>query len=469
MIPFHPFARFTGRNRPRECQPTQPMNAKIFTFLLLALIALPNTAAGEGESAGADKALIQLAHEKMAAAIRLDAMVDPAHGRAFNGVFISKEGLALIEIESLVWKGKPTAVTSDGTPLKLGRVLGLFPKADLDLMKFEHHPKTWVEFAAKDLEVGDAAAVIVTDTLKKTVLDGKVPPVVGNILAKRSCARGDYRKKDFTKILSLGSGLTTEQRMHLGGGAFVIDKDGHLVAFFYSQSIRKDQVLLELTPAVALADSIREMVKDDKAIPFPLAEANNPMDPILMDAAFNAMGYSRRMGNKAESRRFLKELLGRYPNSFFLKDTALDTWTYFDPDDPLVGLDDFAVLKSDSPVPDQVKTLDCRAFLLMEMARLEKELEARKRLTGKAIEARKSAIALSPEDEPMCRYFLAQAYFNLERFKDAESLMREAYPSYSDSIEFVEDFERILIKLGKWQEADKMADRVYELSEIYRR
>ncbi|MCF7675838.1 MAG: tetratricopeptide repeat protein [Akkermansiaceae bacterium] len=438
---------------------------KTTTSLLLAILAglFPGIAAAGPEPAGAvakdaNVALARLACEKQAAAIRLDSKVGSNQGQASSGVFISKEGLSLINLSSLVWKEKPTAVTADGTPLKLGKILGLFPTADLALMKFEHRPKTWVEFAGKDLEVGDAVAVIVVDSQKKTIQDGKVPPVIGKILAKRSCARGDYRKKEFTQILSLGSGLTLKQRLHLAGGPFVINKDGHLVAFFYSQTMRKEQVLLALTPVVTLADSISHMVKEDKAIPFPLSEANNPMDPVLMDPAFNRMAVSRRMGNREESRRCLKELLARYPASFLLKDWALDTVNYYDPADPLVGLEDFPVCDPADPVPDQVKSLDCRAFLLIEMG-----------LTEKAIEARKSAIALSPKDEPVTRHFLARAYFNLGRFEEAESLMREAYPSYWDSIEFAGDYERILIKLGKFEEADKMSDRIYELSEIYRR
>lgn len=436
------------------------MNTKTIFFLLLALFAPPSTAAEEGESAKTDKPLIQLVREKMAAAIRLDARVNVSQGQAFDGVFISKDGLALIDLSSLVWKEKPTAVTADGTPLKLGRVLGLFPKADLALMKFEHHPKTWMEFAAKDLEVGDTAAVLVIDTLKKTVLDGKVPPVMGKILAKRSCGRGDYRKMEFTEILSLGSGLNTEQRLHLARGPFVIDKDGHLVACFYAQTVRSGsgQIHIELTPIVALANSIREMVEKDNSIPFPLSEKNNPTNPVLMDSTYNHMSVSMRMGNQKEARRLLKELLPRYPANLFLKDTSLVTGGYYDPDDPLVSLADFPVLKSDAPVPDQVRTFFCRAFL--HSAAGDNEM---------AIKARKSAIALSPKNEPTCRFFLSQVYFNLNKFEEAESLMREAYPSFSDSIGFVEHFERILIKLGKLEEADKLADRVYELSEIYRR
>lgn len=437
------------------------MNTRIiFPLFLLLLAPLLTGVAGaaEGTPVETDKLLVKLAHEKMAAAIRLDAKVSSHEGQAFCGVFISKEGLALINLSSLVWKEKPSAVTADGKPLKLGRILGLFPSADLALMKFDHHPDTWMEFAEKELEVGDTAAVMVFDPLKKTVLDGELPPVTGRILAKRSCPRGDYRKKEFTNILSLGSGLTLQQRLHLAGGPFVIDGDGHLVAFFYSQTMRSEQVLLVLTPVVALADSISEMMKEDKAIPFPLSEADNPMDPVLMDAAYNGMVSSERLGNKAESRRVLKELLRRYPTSFHLKDAALDTVTYFDPADPLVSLDDFPVCDPGAPVPDQVKTLDCRAFLLTE-----------KGLTEKAIEARKAAIALSPKDEPICRHFLAKTYFNLKRYEEAEILMREAYPSYSDSIEFVGEYERLLIKLGKFEEADQMGNRVYELAGIYRR
>jgi hypothetical protein len=152
---------------------------KTITSLGLAfmVVLLPAVAYAQPEpDKQADAApLPKLATEMRAAALKLTWTVEGGYKVNALGAFVSKDGPAFIDLSSLVWNEKPTAVTADGTPLKLGRVLGLFPKADLALMKLEHHPETWMEFAEKELEEGDVAAVVVTDSLNKTILSLHFP------------------------------------------------------------------------------------------------------------------------------------------------------------------------------------------------------------------------------------------------------------------------------------------------------
>ena len=81
----------------------------------------------------------------------------------------------------------------------------------------------------------------------------------------------------------------------------------------------------------------------------------------------------------------------------------------------------------------------------------------------------KAAIALSPRDYPHARASLADLYRNLNRLDESESLYREAYPVWKDSILFIEGFELLLTKQGKFDLAQKLTNRVYGLEKIYRK
>lgn len=49
------------------------------------------------------------------------------------GVFISADGLAFVDLSTIAFQRKPIVVTTDGTELPFGTILGIFPDHELAL------------------------------------------------------------------------------------------------------------------------------------------------------------------------------------------------------------------------------------------------------------------------------------------------------------------------------------------------
>jgi len=78
-------------------------------------------------------------------------------------------------------------------------------------------------------------------------------------------------------------------------------------------------------------------------------------------------------------------------------------------------------------------------------------------------------LALCPADEPQIPKTLGVFYLQLDQLAEAELFLQQALASEPEAIGLVEALERILTRLGKFDEADKMTKRYYELGRIYRR
>jgi hypothetical protein len=78
-------------------------------------------------------------------------------------VFISEDGLALMNVLPLCTTQRPVITAADGTTLKFGAILGIFPTQDLALMKFQHRPKVWLRLAPNEPDVGEQLALVTID------------------------------------------------------------------------------------------------------------------------------------------------------------------------------------------------------------------------------------------------------------------------------------------------------------------
>lgn len=224
------------------------INIKKSLIALLIAALFPSLAtelsAGELPDNSTNTTLAELAGTKRAAVLRAIVWQTASERdrEAWSiGVFISADGLALMDLQGLVKQKKPTIEVADGKRLEFGKILGIFPEQELALMKFNHHPKAWISLASKEPEIGETLALLPLDQINQW--KSEIPAVVGPVMAKRSSTTPNLRVTRFTKTLSLGAGLSPVQRASLGPGCFAIDREGKLVAFTNGTDSSGRQVL----------------------------------------------------------------------------------------------------------------------------------------------------------------------------------------------------------------------------------
>ena len=424
---------------------------KTVPILLLIIIASICTGVALPEQRLAD-----LAASKRAAALK---MVLPRRSSAIAhhkvqslGVFISDDGLALVDVTLLCLGQKPMVVTADGTTLKFGTILGIFPEQHLALMKFKHRPKLWLRLAPKEPEVGEEIALVTHDV--KNTMDGVGPPVSGPIMAKRSIVTVSLQVDQFMRGLSLGTSLTQKQYMNQGGGWFAINRDGDLAAFFQGMRPTGRNTLIHLSPIVSIADQVEKLANSGQSIPFPLAKDRIPMDLAVLDSDWTLMCSAHNRRDFTAVRRLHKKLKARYPTSGQLK--------------TILSKMDVAELEAEQRGN---RTSGAEGSALEQIYNLTPEVNEK---FGKsdykgAIALMEKIVELSPKDHPGYREQLAMLYLEVDRLEDAERLFRDAYSSCPESIDLCEKLESLLIKQNKLKEADVMTKRIYELEKIYRR
>jgi tetratricopeptide (TPR) repeat protein len=430
----------------------------IATIILIMLTSLfPALLFGAEKAPGLDPknraALAKLAVEKRRALIGLREE-DPANrGQPYLGVFISKDGLALISLPSLARKTKPSLWLAGETQLEFGTILGIFPELELSLVKFKHRPQVWLDIAKSEPDVGDSVALVPSE--QGNIWKGKIPPVIGPIMVKRSGMTTSLRSTRFRRILSLGASLTPKQRSFLSPGCFAINQGGDLVAFMGGTQEDQYQTLILLRSANNLSGQIEKLAKGGKAIPFPLSAENSLINLDLIDNDFRAMDLALFERDQLKAQRHFEILLKRYPANLDIK---LRAPYLMDRNNPSLKLANFPPDPKASKA-DQIKILAARANICL----------MKKDFKGAIRELEASTIPkLCPEDFSRQRSMLAGLYYNEGNFDKAEELYRQAYPFNSDSIDFVASFEALLVKQKKFKESSKLGKRDSELSKIYR-
>ncbi len=403
--------------------------------------------------ARADEILAAAAVASREAAVILTIDYSPTvQGHGF-GAFVSEDGLALVTLALVCGEQKPRVTVADGTPLKFGAILGIFPEQDVALMKFAHRPKVWLRLAATEPDAGASVALVLVDP--KHPRAGKIPSVMGPVMAKRSVPASGLRETAFAKVLSLGAGMSPAQRNLLSQGCFAVNAKGELAAFFFDIDPAERQVFITLTAATPLITRIGELSKGGKEIPFPLPEALNPRDPVLMTADWRAMMFAILREDRPAARATYDKLARRYPGSYQLRTVYLNH--------SLLRNDSASNSFSEIPVPNAA---DSPARKIMQFT-LRANSHLIKDDRQGAIPDLKAAVALCPKDFPKIRKGLADVYVHLKRLDEAEPLYREAYAFWPESIEMVEALANLLDMQGKYEEAIKLIDRAMELERIY--
>ena len=436
------------------------MTAKALLPLLLPLLAwlCPALATVAEEAKKEPPSLAEVAATKAGAMLLIrEKMPNPEPGAEYGGnigMFISADGLALLNLSSLATPNIPQFLTMDGKMLPLGTILGILPEPELALVKFKHKPKEWLPLARKEPEVGESIAIAGLADFAK--LESKVPPIIGPVMAKRSTIGGNLLKVDYRRVMSLGAGMTWKQRLGFVQGSYAVNRQGELVAVKAGIVMDVGQTKILLSPLAGLVEQVDQMVKAAKPIPFPLPEAHNPIDLALMDPAYHRMDLARQQGDIESVKQHLSDLRKRHPES-----TAVRMWT-FDPmtkDDgtPRTNLDDLPKLEATTPAALQVRRLQDRASFLVA---------SKKDYEGAILELT-PALALCPKDFPDVLGNLADFHRQLAHWDECEATLRQVHVLDPESISVVTLLEAVLTRQGKLKEAQEFTDKIFELERLY--
>ena len=426
------------------------MNSNVSPLQFLPVLFALLVSVCSARPASEETALANLATAKRAAALKVS---ERPPGRTEDacgiGVFVSADGLALLPLTDLAYGIPPLIITPDGTELPPGDILGILPEPELAIVKFKHRPKVWLPIAAKEPDAGDLISI--SGLCHENSWAEKVPPVTGPVMAKRSIIGGNLREPQFRHVLSLGSGLSLQQRLAFLQGSFAINRQGELVAVKAALESADRQKFIFLAPVAGLADRVTAMAKAGKIIPFPLPPASNPIDPVLLDPAFYYWNLAVQRGDPTEAQTHHEDLRKRFPQN-----VRVNTL-------PGIATGGAAPLP-DIPSPDAKASPAARAQHLRERA---------VSLAGKgdregALRELTAALDHCPRDLSDIRIIMGILHLQSGRTSEAETLLREALVTAPESIQVIEILERILTRQDKFDEARKFTDRLYELERVYR-
>jgi len=431
---------------------------KTISCLCLAFFAAPLSSLAEARpepDKQADAALAKLAAEKRAAMIKFTRKAGEGDTMNSLGVFVSKDGFALVALDAVTTGQVPTVVTPEGKSLRFGTILKLFPEQGAALMKFDHKPDVIVPVGKEEPAIGDTIALIPWNWEDPQF--GKIPPVVGDIMVKRSDISSILKEPKFVKVLSLGTGLSSEQGKGLAG-SFAVDRNGNLVARFIGVKPYPAQTLITLYPVADIADEIGPLADGEKALKHPLPADVNPVDPATLDRDYTRMAMAMMQRDLVTGRRLLKDLMKRYPNSLGTKMLAV-SMMIIDQEggNPLLQLEDVSSVEPNDSKARQFFLHGMRSVLLANQGK-------------DPIPEMIKAVECSPQDTIEARCNLAGFYLQSSppRLGKAAELYQQIYPLVSDTIHLVEEYERLLDELGRQKEAAVVNERYYDLLSIYR-
>ena len=433
------------------------MKALLLLPLLAWLCPALATAAEEGNQQ--PPSLAEVAAGKAGAMLLIrEKQPNPEPGLEYGfsiGMFISADGLALLNLGSLATPNMPQVLTMDGKMLPPGAILGILPEPELALVKFNHKPKEWLPLARKEPEIGESIAIAgLSDFVK---LEERVPPIIGPVMAKRSTIGGNLLNVDYRRVMSLGAGMTGKQRRSLTQGCYAVNSQGELVGVKAGLVMDVGQTKILLSPLAGLVEQLDQMAKAGKRIPFPLPEAHNPIDLALMDPAFHRMDLARQQGDAEAAEQHLQDLKKRYPDSAAVRMWAFDPVTK-DDGTPRTNLDDLPKLEVTAPPALQVRRLQDRASFL---AIGKKDYQG-------ALREYTPALALCPKDFPDVLGNMADCHRQLAHWDECEAMLRQVHALDPESISLASLLEAMLIRKGKFKEAQEFTDKVFELESLYR-
>ncbi|MCF7673784.1 MAG: tetratricopeptide repeat protein [Akkermansiaceae bacterium] len=419
------------------------MKSALVRAIVLLGSAMPLAEAGSNLAPWAE-----LIAEKRHAIIRLESKVDGREMPPSEGFFISEDGLALCTLHVWMAKAGPSSIlTTTRESLPAPRILEVLPTPGLALVKFEHRPKVWIELADRDPAIAATVAVAQYDTDQ--------PAAFGPVLSFRQSPTADFKRNVFRRTGSIGSWIDPAKAII---GLPVIDQNGHAAGISSGLEAAEGQNIPTFFPIGSILASIEVGRKRDEPIPLPLAEDLILWDPIILDRRQYQTMQAFAREDLPAVQQSLKDLKAAYPNSSHL--------IYIEADLARQQRDSAGLLKA-------VEALKIRKNLtLCEQVRSLHYLAIAKDLSGAredAIKTMEECVKLSPAGYPSDKRYLAQLLSQSDRDEEALAAVKQAREASPGNIDVLTELERILGRLGRWDEQAEVTTEIYRLESLFRR
>jgi parvulin-like peptidyl-prolyl isomerase len=245
------------------------MKTKLILLCLIFPLLCPGPLRGDGE-------LIALAKEQQEAVLKIDLQTESDGVMHGFGVFVSADGLALVDLAMLADGRKPTISSADGTPLRFGTVLGIFAEQELVLMKFKYRPRRWLRLAATPPEAGGSAALLIPVGGDESA--GEVPPIVGSVTAKPGAGGSDDAGPKPALVMVPEAELSPQQKAMAGPMSFAIRADGEVIGFFKEMEQTGSQMRFSLLSVAGLGERIDGLAEAGEVIDFPFPASSYRVD-----------------------------------------------------------------------------------------------------------------------------------------------------------------------------------------------
>lgn len=369
----------------------------------------------------------------------------------YLGFFISADGLALCPLEPLCWEELPEFRLQNGEKIGAPEVLAILEQEELALVRFTHQTKVFLELK-EDLPPLGSWVVFGSPSFA----DG---PVAGPVLAHRRATFHSKLKVRRKPLKHLSIAVTKRDTKGTGmvAGAPAIDEQGKVVAIHSFKVALPEQTFTFCLPVTGLKPRIDAAVKKGNRFKVPIPPEQQPFDPVIHCDEYRAGGLALNRNDYAVARKLADAAVAKFPDSEVARAWRLNIVgaSHLEPEEFLRLIDEFNV-PDDAPLWWQG----------IHHFRMGEALQA----AGKpkeAIASYKKSDELYPDGmacASLVPYFKAYAY---NEPKKAEFYARRATEYAPERIFFWQELQKILYAQAKWDEADKLQDRIYLLEELY--
>ncbi|MFK7851673.1 MAG: tetratricopeptide repeat protein [Akkermansiaceae bacterium] len=400
----------------------------------------------------APEGLLEVADSKRSALFYANRPIDQkTDGSAvpFLGFFISADGLAICALETLCWKEVPTFKTGEGKKLGVPKLLGIFEEEEWGLVKFSHRPEVFLGFAEAPVPLGTWVAYVAPSFVDQLVAG----PVMAHRRANFQSKLKVQRKPP--KLLSIAATRLANEGAGIVQGAPVIDGEGRVVAVHSFKLKLPMQTLALAVPAAGMAERIEEALKKDFDIKVPIPIEDQPFDPVIYSESYLKGNEAQGLNDYVAARKFADQTVEEFPDSEVARNWRLN----------LVGVsmfepEEFAKLVAEVKLPEDSPAWKRGIYHFQLGGALQ---------TAGNVKGAMASYLKSDELYPdgMACGTLPRYYQALNQPKEAEKFARRATEYEPERIIYWEELQKILYRLGKFDEADEIQDRVYLLEDLY--